>query len=180
MNSVSLWTIAAAFNRIALASFGGGLSAWARQVVVVERGWMSEEEFLSASTICRIMPGANQVNMAVFVGTKLRGGAGAVASVAGLIALPFVLVLSMGALYVEFRHDPYLQRALAGMASAAVGLTFSVALQQGRHVLRSPAAIGLCAISLGMAAWLRAPLWLTLLLLAPVAYGWACWSDTRR
>src|SRR3712207_7498162 len=80
----SLWTLARAFNRIALASFGGGLSAWSREVIVAERGWMSEEEFLSASTICRVLPGANQVNMAVFVGTKLHGAAGAAAAVAGL------------------------------------------------------------------------------------------------
>ena len=34
---------------------------------------MGEEEFLSAMTMCRILPGANQVNMAVFAGTKMRG-----------------------------------------------------------------------------------------------------------
>jgi chromate transporter len=61
------------FNHIALASFGGGLSAWSREVLVVEKKWMGENEFLSAMTMCRILPGANQVNMAVFVGTKMRG-----------------------------------------------------------------------------------------------------------
>ena len=35
------------FNHIALASFGGGLSAWSREVLVVEKKWMGEEEFLS-------------------------------------------------------------------------------------------------------------------------------------
>ena len=29
-------------------------------------------------TMCRILPGANQVNMAVFAGTKMRGIPGAV------------------------------------------------------------------------------------------------------
>jgi chromate transport protein ChrA len=33
---------------------------------------MHEEEFLSATTMCRILPGANQVNMAVFIGTKFH------------------------------------------------------------------------------------------------------------
>src|SRR5260370_17507102 len=68
--SPSLWELVLAFNQIALASFGGGLSAWSREIVVVEKKWMLEEEFLSATTMCRILPGANQVNMAVFVGTK--------------------------------------------------------------------------------------------------------------
>ena len=42
---------------------------------------MAEEEFLSAITMCRILPGANQVNLAVFVGAKFRGVLGAIAAV---------------------------------------------------------------------------------------------------
>ncbi len=53
----SLLELALTFNKIAIASFGGGLSAWSREVVVVERKWMSEEEFLSALTICASCPG---------------------------------------------------------------------------------------------------------------------------
>jgi chromate transporter len=174
----SPWVLACAFNRIALASFGGGLSAWSREVIVAERGWMSEEEFLSASTICRVLPGANQVNMAVFVGTKLHGAAGAVAALAGLIALPMLLVLVAGALYLRYRDVPGLQRVLAGMASAAVGLVFSVAWHQGRRVLSSPVALLLFAAALAMAAWWRVPLWLTLLLLGPLGYGWA-WQRSQ-
>ena len=69
--NVSLFELAWTFNHIALASFGGGLSAWSREVLVVEKQWMGEEEFLSAMTMCRILPGANQVNMAVFAGSKM-------------------------------------------------------------------------------------------------------------
>ena len=181
MNDVpSLWTLARAFNRIALASFGGGLSAWSREVIVAERGWMTEEEFLSASTICRILPGANQVNMAVFVGTRLHGAAGAVAAVAGLIAVSMALILLAGALYLRFRHVPALQHALAGMASAAVGLTLSVAWHQGQRVLRSPAAMLLAVLSLTMAAGWRTPLWLTLLLLGPLGFWWAWRQEASR
>ena len=77
---VSLAAIALTFNHIALASFGGGLSAWSREVVVEQKKWMGEEQFLSAMTMCRIMPGATQVNLSVFVGGSLRGFAGAVAA----------------------------------------------------------------------------------------------------
>ena len=57
---------------------------------------MGEEEFLSAMTMCRILPGANQVNMAVFVGTKMRGIPGAVAALLGLCLLPVVFILVLG------------------------------------------------------------------------------------
>jgi len=95
---VPLRDLALTFNRIALASFGGGLSAWSREMVVRQRHWMTDAEFLSAMTICRIFPGANQVNVAVFVGTRLRGPAGAVAATLGLIAAPLAIVLVLGAL----------------------------------------------------------------------------------
>ena len=52
-----LCSLAWTFNHIALASFGGGLSAWSREVLVVEKEWMGEAEFLSAMTMCRILPG---------------------------------------------------------------------------------------------------------------------------
>lgn len=166
------WMLARAFNQIALQSFGGGLSAWSREIIVQRRGWLTEEEFLSTSAICRILPGANQVNFAVFVGATLRGVQGAVASVLGLIAIPMLLILLMGALYLRFRDVPALQHVLSGMAAAAVGLTLSVAWRQGRVVLVSPIPVILFALTLA-AGVMRVPLWTILIVLAPLGYAWA-------
>src|ERR1044072_4255610 len=93
LEKVSLVELAWTFNHIALASFGGGLSAWSREVLVVEKQWMREEEFLSAMTMCRILPGANQVNMAVFAGSKMRSVAGAAAAVLGVCFMPLAVIL---------------------------------------------------------------------------------------
>jgi chromate transporter len=169
----SAWVVARAFNKIALESFGGGLSAWSREVVVQERGWMTDEEFLSATTICRILPGANQVNLAVFVGLKLRGLSGAVAAVAGLVAVPGILVLVVGAIYLRIRDVPAVQHVLAGMAAAAVGLTFSVAWRQGRATLVSAVPWLLAVATVLLSALFRTPLWLILILLAPLGFWWA-------
>jgi chromate transporter len=172
------WRLARAFNQIALESFGGGLSAWSREVIVRERGWLSEEEYLSATAVCRILPGANQVNFAVFVGARLRGAPGAAAAMLGLLALPMLLVLLIGALYLRFRDLPVLHNFLAGMAAAAVGLTLATAWRQGRKVLVSPVPIGLFVLALG-AGVLRTPLWLILVVLTPLGYAWA-WRRSAR
>ncbi len=43
-------------------------------------------------TMCRILPGANQVNMAVFVGTKMTGVPGAARRVARAVpCMPLVV-----------------------------------------------------------------------------------------
>ena len=126
--AVSTWRIALTFNHIALASFGGGLSAWSRHMVVEEQRWMTDEEFLSAMTVCRVLPGANQVNLAVFVGARLRGAAGAIAAVVGLTALPALIVLAMGAaLYRQPRHavgagDPARHDGCGGRVEPVDGL----------------------------------------------------------
>lgn len=174
---VPLRHIALSFNRIALSSFGGGLGAWSRQVVVEERGWMSEAEFLTALTICRVLPGANQVNLAVFVGTKLGGVAGAVAAIVGLILVPALLILAVGALYAAHRHEPAVQGVLRGMIAAAVALSLSMAYKTGRACLDSLPAWALFIAALLGAGVLRVPL---LLLLAPLAALAMWWAWPRR
>ena len=113
------WT----FNHIALASFGGGLSAWSREVIVVEKKWMGEEEFLSAMTMCRIMPGANQVNGRLrrhqAAGRPRRGR-----RVVGLCLMPVAIVLVMGFIYFTFKEVPAVKGALHGASAAAVALTW--------------------------------------------------------
>ncbi len=177
---VSLRDLVTTFNQISLSSFGGGLSAWSREIVVQRRQWMSDDEFLSVMTICRILPGANQVNVAMFVGTRLRGAVGAVAALFGLIAAPLVIVLALGALYVRFRHVAALQDILSGVAAAAVAMTFSMAWRTGRKTLVSVMPGVLCAVTFLSAGIWRLPLWLTLVVIGPIAFGWGWRSCAPR
>ena len=174
----SLLDLALTFNHIALASFGGGLSAWSREVVVVEKNWMTDEEFLSALTMCRILPGANQVNMAVFVGTKFRGIPGAVAAVFGITFVPVLIILAMGVAYFRYHHVPALQNILKGAAAAAVALTFSMSIKTGEKCLRGPVPMLLFAATFFMNGILRWPLLGVLAILAPLALLWA-WPKER-
>lgn len=171
--------LALTFNKIALASFGGGLSAWSREVMVVERQWMTEEEFLSALTICRILPGANQINLAVFVGVKFRGVAGAVAASIGLLFVPVLIVLAMGWFYFTYSQVPAMKDVLHGMTPAAVAMTFSMALKTGRKCLQDPVAIGLFVAIFLLSAVLRLPLIEALAICGPPALWWG-WPRSKK
>jgi chromate transporter len=174
-----LLELALTFNKIALASFGGGLSAWSREVVVVERKWMTEEEFLSALTICRILPGANQVNLAVFVGVKFRGIPGATAACTGLVFIPVLIVLAMGWFYFAYSKVPALKSVLDGMTPAAVAMTFAMAFKTGKKCLGSPVAIGLFVAIFVLSAIVRLPLFVSLLICGPVALWWGWPRGTK-
>lgn len=176
---VSLVRLAYTFNHIALASFGGGLSAWSREVLVVEKKWLGEEEFLSAMTMCRILPGANQVNMAVFVGTKMRGVPGAVAAVVGLCFMPLVIVLFMAWLYFRFKEVPAVKGILHGASAAAVALTLAMVVKTGQKCLTGLVPIGLFGLAFVLNGVLRWPLLGVLAIVAPLALLWA-WPRGRK
>ena len=179
MPKPGLLDLAFTFNKIAIASFGGGLSAWSREVVVVERKWMSEEEFLSALTICRIMPGANQVNLAVFVGVKFHGIIGAIAATVGLCFVPVLVVLGMGWFYFKFREVPAMKSVLHGMTAAAVAMTLAMAFKTGKKCLGSPFAIALFVAMFVFAGVLHRPLWESLAICGPIALWWG-WPRAKK
>ena len=176
---IGLWELGFTFNHIAIASFGGGLSAWSREVIVEQKKWMEDEEFLSAVTMCRILPGANQVNLAVFVGTKFRGIPGAVAAVTGLTLVPVILVLIMGYAYFKYHDIPALQSVLRGASCAAVALTLSMAVKTGRKCLAGLIPVILFAVMFLMNGILRWPLLGSLALVAPLALAWA-WPRKKK
>jgi chromate transporter len=175
---VSLFEIAWTFNHIALASFGGGLSAWSREVLVVEKKWMAEAEFLSAMTMCRILPGANQVNMAVFAGSKMRGMRGAVSAVFGLCCVPVLLMLVAGYFYFRFKEIPQVKGALHGASTAAVALTVAMVIKTGKSALRGVIPVAFFAAAFVLNGVLRWPLLGTLAILAPLSLIWA-WPRHR-
>jgi chromate transporter len=176
---VSLTTLAWTFNHIALASFGGGLSAWSREILVVEKKWMGENEFLSAMTMCRILPGANQVNMAVFTGTKMRGMPGAVAAVVGLCFMPLAIVLFMAWLYFQFKEVPAVKGVLHGASAAAVALTLAMVIKTGQKCLTGVVPVALFGIAFVLNGVLRWPLLGVLAIVAPLGLIWA-WPRGRR
>jgi len=173
MQRVRLWDIATSYLRISLSSFGGGLSAWAQLVVVDQRKWLTDEEFLSALALCRILPGPNQVNFAVYVGSRLRGIAGVLAALAGLIVIPFFIVLLMGIAYFQYQYLSGVQSALRGMAAVAVGMTGGMGL---KLALRYPfnfwsmLIMAAAFITIGILRW---PLLPVLAVLIPISVGLA-------
>jgi chromate transporter len=56
------------FLNIGAMSFGGGLATWIRRETVQRRGWLDDRQFLAGYALSQIVPGATNVNLAVFIG----------------------------------------------------------------------------------------------------------------
>jgi chromate transporter len=164
--------LASCFLQIALSSFGGGLSAWTRRLVVEQRRWMTDEQFLSALTIARLFPGPNQVNMAIYVGVHFRGLPGALAALAGLLVVPLAILIALGIAYFQYHTVPALQATLAGVVAAAAGMALSMGFKIVGAYLRSPDALLFAAAAFVGVSVLHVRLPLVVLVLAPLAMAW--------
>jgi len=165
--------LALSFLGIALASFGGGLSAAAQRELVERRRWLDRDEFLSALTLCRMLPGPNQVNMAVYVGARYGRLRGALASVAGLVLVPTAILLGLGAAYFHYRHLPALDAALRGAIAAAAGMTLAMGVKVASPLIRQPAGVALAAATFVAVHLLRWPLVPVVAVLGPLGVLWA-------
>ena len=116
-------------------SFGGGVVAYLREYIVAGAHWLDDEEFLGALEISETLPGLISVNLAVVIGDNMRGIPGAAAAVLGMMLPGTVMVMTLGILWQEHRHNEKLIRFLIGVAAAAVGMLLTVALRLGHKQL---------------------------------------------
>jgi len=114
------------FSSVGLSGFGGVLP-FARRMLVEQRRWMTAEEFNTQLGLCQFLPGPNVVNLAVVVGKRHAGLAGAIVAPFGLLAGPLVIVLLLAMLYDRYGELPLVQSMLRGIAAAGAGLLFAMA-----------------------------------------------------
>jgi len=143
----SLAALFLGMQQVALSSFGGGLSAWSQRIVVENRRWMSSEEFMTGLTVARLFPGPNQINMAVYIGVRFHGLVGALAALAGMLLLPFSVLLLIGLAYFYLHMVMAVDRVLAGVVAAAAGMALSMGFKILGEYRRDPLALLLAAAS---------------------------------
>jgi chromate transporter len=171
---VSLLALADVFFRVGITSFGGSTAAWLYRETVERRGWLDEKGFVTALTLCQVLPGANPVNLAIYVGAQLRGGVGGLVAALGLIFPPFCVILAFGFLYTRYGTSPMVHAVLGGLAAVGIGMTLSIGAKLARGV-RKPLPVLIAAslfITIGILHWPMVP---TVLVLAPVSIGIERW-----
>jgi chromate transporter len=165
-----------AFAGVSVMGFGG-VMPWARRMLVEQRNWLNPLEFNEAYSLSQFLPGGNILNLAVVIGQRFRGAAGALVAVAGLLAGPVVIVSLVGLLYLRYGDSEAVHGALAGVAAGAAGLILSMAAKMAEPLLRAravpPLALALAVfVAIGLA---ELSLALVLAVLVPVSVALAWW-----
>lgn len=150
--TTSLFTLFRSFFKIGLFTFGGGYAMipLIEAEIIDRRKWLVRDEFLELLTLAQSAPGPIAINTSVFIGYKVRGIRGAVASALGAVMPSFLIILIIAIFFAEVRHNVVVDAAFKGMRPAVVALIVvpTLSLARGMH----PALIGVVILS-ALAVW---------------------------
>lgn len=176
---IGLATLLLTFIRLGTLTFGGSVQAWVHREVVTRRGWISDQEFLSGLAVAQVLPGANPVNIALYVGLQLRGGIGAAICVLGMVVPAFCVILTLAALYRAFGQVPSVRFVLTGLAASGVGATLAMGLRVARRLPRTivaPATAAVVFAAVGLMHWPMVPV---VAVAVPLSVAW-CYRQEKR
>ncbi|WP_394780989.1 chromate transporter [Undibacterium sp.] len=140
----SLTDLFVSFTLLALQGFGGVLAIVQHELVEKKR-WLTKEEFIEDWAVAQIMPGPNVVNISLMIGSRYFGLRGALAAMAGMLAVPLVIVLLMAMVYAQFANHPGVAGALRGMSAVTAGLIISAGLRLSGALKNNPLGVRTCA-----------------------------------
>ena len=140
----SLRELFTGFLAIGARSFGG-VMPWAHRTMVEERRWLTQADFAETIGLCQFLPGPNIGNASVVLGKRWFGVRGSAVAFLGLMALPFVWVMALGILYLEWASNPVVRALVTGVGATGAGMFIGTALKLGRAIVNRPAALVLVA-----------------------------------
>jgi chromate transporter len=177
-DTVSLGGLAAYFLRLGTFGFGGpiALTAAMQRDLVVDRRWVTVEEYKEGLALAQLAPGPLAAQLAIYLGWarwRLLG-----ATVAGLafVGPSFLMVLALSAFYIRFGELSWMQGAFYGIGAAVIAI---VARGAGK-LLRS--SVGhdrllwaVVLVNAVVVAWVEAEILWVFALSGVVVLAWRAW-----
>ncbi|MDK1374625.1 MULTISPECIES: chromate transporter [unclassified Sinorhizobium] len=178
--NVTSLALLASFLRLGASSFGGGMAGWTHREIVERRGWLTDDEFLKTLTVAQVMPGANPVNLAVYIGLKLRGVAGACIALFGMVLPAFAVILAMSFIYQQLRSHPEAQAVLRGLACVGIASSLTMGIKTARRLKANALPILMALAVFLMVGVLRWPLVAVVAGSIPVSVAATFWIEREK
>lgn len=137
--TVSLSELTRTFARIGLLSFGGPAAqiALMHRVILDEKGWVKEADYLRALSFCMLLPGPEAMQLATWIGWRLHGVKGGLIA-GGLFVLPGALVvLALSLVYAAFGGVPVVAALFTGIQAAVIAIVIEALIRVSRRALKS-------------------------------------------
>ncbi len=131
--------------RLGCISFGGPVAQidLMHREVVERRQWIDERSFLHALRLCTALPGPEAQQLACYLGYRLHGVRGAIAS-GGLFILPsLLLIIALSWMYMTLGETSIVAGIVRALGGAVVALVVAAGLRMGRKVVRTRWTLGI-------------------------------------
>ncbi len=126
------------FLKLGATAYGGpAIAGQMKRTFIQEYGWISEEDFNRGLALCQLIPGATWVQMAAYVGYRLRGIFGAAIGAVAFVIPSFLFVLGLSIPYFYWGDLWFIQALFRGLGAIVVAIVFDAFLQFGKPHLKN-------------------------------------------
>ena len=128
------------FFKIGLFTFGGGYAMLAliEDICVEKKKWITHEEMMDITVIAESTPGPIAINLATYVGYKLRKIPGALVATIGMIIPSFFIVFLISQFLDRFLEIKWVSSAFQGIKIAVAILIIDAAVKMIRKMKKKP------------------------------------------
>ena len=126
--------------KIGCFAFGGGYAiiALLENEFISKRNWIDHDEFLNVVAIAESTPGPIAINVATYIGYKLKGVFGAVVATVGMCLPSFVIMYLVSLFYEHFMEITLVAAAFKGIQICVVYLIASAGLKMLKKMKKTP------------------------------------------
>jgi len=103
------------------------MTAHIRKHIVDKRKWLDAHTFDSGLALCQIIPGAIVMQLAAFIGLKLKGVRGAIVSFIGFGLPAFLIMFILAVLYKQSKNISGVEVVLSGLRVIIVAIVANTA-----------------------------------------------------
>jgi chromate transporter len=145
----TLGEAARVWGRIAALSFGGpaGQIAVMHAILVEEKRWIGDRQFLHALNFCMLLPGPEAQQLATYIGWLMHGVRGAL--IAGLL---FILpgaaaIMALSWVYAIWGNSGFVSALFFGLKAAVLAIVLQAVVRVGQRALKNTAMQAIAAAS---------------------------------
>lgn len=122
----TLYQIFKTFFKVGTLLLGGGyvILPLLQSELVDKKNWINDDELCEYYALSQTVPGIIAANVSIFAGYKLRGTAGAVAALMGIVTPAFVSIIILAKILEEIVNIKFVQSIFWGVGIGVLILIF--------------------------------------------------------
>lgn len=130
---------------------------------VVDKGWLSKEDFIDVFSVAQSLPGIFAVNISIFVGYKLKKVKGGIVCALGSVLPSFLIILLIALFFTHMQDNVWIEKAFKGLRPAVVALIAVPCLTTARSIKLNHKLL-IVSLAAALLIWLGnvSPVWIIL------------------